>query len=82
VARVFDPKQIEKILAGGGGTDMGIGIDAAMKLKQKPDIIIVLTDGQTPWPNRPPKAKTIIGLLGGDTDTPKWAKKIIIEKGR
>jgi len=59
---------------------MGVGIEAAMKFK--PDIIIVLTDGQTPWPNRPPKAKTIIGLLGGDTDTPKWAKKIVIKGGK
>lgn len=36
---------------GGGGTDMRIGVLAAKKNKPKPDIIILLTDGDTPWPS-------------------------------
>ena len=37
-------------MTGGGGTDLTIGIDAATQLKQVPRIIIVFTDGYTPWP--------------------------------
>ena len=36
---------------GGGGTDMGAGFRAAVKQKTKPDIIVILTDGDTPWPS-------------------------------
>ena len=42
---------------------MGKGIQAAMELKPTPDVVVVLTDGFTPWPDKPPKAKVIVGLL-------------------
>jgi predicted metal-dependent peptidase len=45
VQRVFDPRQVK--LVGGGGTDMRVGIDAALKLRPRPHVIIVLTDGLT-----------------------------------
>ena len=37
-------------LSGGGGTDLRVGIAAAESLKPQPKIVIVLTDGYTPWP--------------------------------
>lgn len=37
-------------LSGGGGTDLRVGIAAAESLKPQPKILIVLTDGYTPWP--------------------------------
>ncbi|MEM1216686.1 MAG: VWA-like domain-containing protein [Bacteroidota bacterium] len=45
-------------LAGGGGTNMIAGVDAALEERPTPDAIIVLTDGYTPWP--PPTAKVSI----------------------
>lgn len=71
-------------LAGGGGTDMGAGIDAAANLRPRPDIIVVLTDGWTPWPAKPPPGtRVIVGLLqdgyGQDgPDPPQWARVVII----
>lgn len=70
---------------GGGGTDMGEGIKAAQQLRPKPELIIVLTDGYTPWPNNPPAhTKVLVGILTtkdsswGHVDVPKWSKRINI----
>ncbi|MBE0069928.1 vWA domain-containing protein [Thermoanaerobacterium thermosaccharolyticum] len=78
--KITDIKQAE--LEGGGGTDMGVGIKAAMNLKPRPNVCIVLTDGYTPWPDTPPqKMKVIAGLLEKENETwqvPSWAKKVLI----
>ena len=66
-------------IKGGGGTDMRVGIDAALKLRPTPSLIIVLTDGYTPWPSSKPRVPVIVGLLAGDQEVPGWAKKVVIE---
>lgn len=48
-------------LVGGGGTDMGAGIAAAEKLGV--GVIVVLTDGYTPWPAEPPRAELVVALI-------------------
>jgi predicted metal-dependent peptidase len=71
-------------LAGGGGTDMGTGIAAAAALRPRPDIIVVLTDGWTPWPNTPPPGiRVVVGLLAGPfgedgPEPPAWARTVLI----
>lgn len=75
-------------LRGGGGTDMQVGIEAAKRLKPEPDAILVLTDGYTPFPKKPPKPSEPIIIWGiwryGDNDPPKppsppWRHRDIIE---
>jgi hypothetical protein len=74
--RVSSARQVE--LVGGGGTDMGAGIEAAGRLRPRPSITVVLTDGFTPWPDRPPRGmRVVVGLLGDDApDAPDWARTV------
>jgi len=63
-------------LTGGGGTDMPEGFRAVNELKPKPDIVICITDGLTPWPHEPYKFKAlaVITRKGSEKNVPKWIK--------
>ncbi|GII77466.1 hypothetical protein Sru01_24480 [Sphaerisporangium rufum] len=77
-------------LVGGGGTDLRAGIAAALRARPRPDAVVVLTDGQTPWPRERPAARMVVGLFArprrvreGDPeyvpDTPPgWARVVDI----
>jgi predicted metal-dependent peptidase len=66
-------------LLGGGGTDMGAGLAKAAELRPRPDLIIVLTDGFTPWPPEAPRGiKVIVGLMDPNGAVPGWARAIAI----
>ena len=72
--RVWRPEQIE--LIGGGGTDMGAGIDAAMRSRPAPQAIIVITDGYTPWPDEAPRGTRVVVCLVAGGDAPRWARTV------
>jgi predicted metal-dependent peptidase len=78
-------------LLGGGGTDLREGFAKAQRSNPRPDVIVVLTDGQTPWPNRRPPCRTVVGLFPRqkpawdeeDPDyvpesPPDWARVVVI----
>ncbi|MGW6646985.1 vWA domain-containing protein [Streptomyces iakyrus] len=50
-------------LTGGGGTDLRAGFTRALRTRPVPDVIVALTDGQTPWPGTRPPCRTVIGLF-------------------
>lgn len=76
--KVFRHDQI--VLKGGGGTDMRVGIADALKQKPTPDVVIVVTDGETPWPEEEPRAKIVAALTQKPRDhMPLWIKQVIIE---
>ena len=59
VHRLSGAQQIP--LIGGGGTDLRTGFDRAARTR--PDVVVVLTDGQTPWPQRRPSCRIVVGLF-------------------
>ena len=76
VRRVTSAAQVE--LAGGGGTDMRVGIERALSARERPNVVIVLTDGYTPWPEEPVGCRLIAALIEDDEapDPPAWAETI------
>ena len=86
VRRVTRAADVE--LAGGGGTDMGEGIRAAVALRPRPSIVVVLTDGFTPWPAAGPKAVSVVVALLHERGwpappaPPTWARAITVTEAR
>ncbi|MFD7624807.1 VWA-like domain-containing protein [Streptomyces sp. NPDC059851] len=80
VARVTSVDQVA--LAGGGGTDMRVGIGAALAAPDRPDIVVVLTDGFTPWPDEPSSCRLIAALIGEDApQPPDWVETVRVAPG-
>ncbi len=67
-------------LNGGGGTDMRVGIAAAECDRPAPHVVIVLTDGDTPWPDQPTRARLICAVISPrpPQGTPPWATTVHI----
>jgi predicted metal-dependent peptidase len=84
VIRLKSSAAIDHIeFVGGGGTDMGAGIFAAAEINPKPHIVVVLTDGYTPWPDRKPRGIEYVIAALTDPDTlrsvPDWIQTVVIE---
>lgn len=55
IYRLTGPPRRQVTLQSGGGTDMADAITTALAARPAPDLLIVITDGYTPWPVRPPR---------------------------
>ena len=79
VKRATDIPKLD--LRGGGGTDLRKGIDLALEAK-KVDIVIVATDGETPWHEVcPDRTVSYIGLFtseAGSRKCPTWMQPVLI----
>jgi predicted metal-dependent peptidase len=70
-------KQVK--LGGGGGTDMRVGMEAAAILRPRLDVVVVFTDGDTPWPDEPMPYRTVVILTRGERQgVPKDYKVITV----
>ncbi|MCI2237016.1 VWA-like domain-containing protein [Paenibacillus sp. TRM 82003] len=72
-------------LTGGGGTDVRVGIAAAAALRPAVDLVITATDGDTPWPDVPPRenpgAVHVVLLLDGEREgVPAWMRTLVVER--
>ena len=75
-------RRVEDVqLVGGGGTDMRVGIAGAESVQPRPDVIVVLSDGCTPWPDHPTRARLVIAIVGNACaaqETPPWATTVLV----
>ncbi len=64
---------------GDGGTDMAAAVEQEDK-EQRPDAIVLLTDGETGWPHKPTRARLIVALCQDPgsymRDIPAWARVV------
>lgn len=74
-------RAVDVRLGGGGGTDMRVGLAVACAARPWPEVVVVLTDGDTPWPATPPPgAAVVVALLGREGQvlppTPEWVERV------
>jgi predicted metal-dependent peptidase len=81
-AAATEPRVAQSIndvrLTGGGGTDLRVGIDAALAARPAADVLVCMTDGGTPWHEHRLPVPLIVALIGqhaADT-APAWAKTV------
>ena len=81
--RINAKKIAPELLVGGGGTDMRVGIDAMLEMKPPPHLIIVVSDGETPWPDAPTPIPLVIVLVGDESvkqAAPAWAHTVFVDE--
>jgi predicted metal-dependent peptidase len=73
VKKVFTAAQLQ--LYGGGGTDIGAGLRWFIERKAEPvDLLVIVTDCQTPWPPETPPFP-VITIRVGDGAPPPWGDR-------
>lgn len=83
-AKVRTAEDVRKLkLPGGGGTDMREGMKAALGARPRPDVIVVITDGFTSWPDvKPTGCDNYIVLLAEASrfgTVPSWIKTVVLD---
>lgn len=81
VQRAHNGRTVE--MRGRGGTDMRVGIQSALEdVLPRPDVIIVASDCETPWPEEDPGVRVIIcAVEAGEHaigECPEWARVIVV----
>ena len=62
---------------GGGGTDMrdGVAFADALRGRDRADVLVLVTDGYTPWPERQTRAELVTVITTGASG-PRWGRVI------
>ena len=83
VQRAHDGRSVE--MRGRGGTDLRTGFASALEdVQPRPDIIVVGTDCETPWPDEEPEVKVIVCAIEASEEAiagiPEWARVIVVQQ--
>jgi predicted metal-dependent peptidase len=77
VAFTTDPSEVD--LRGGGGTDMGAIVESVVDGDDPPHIVLVATDGDTPWPDSDVGVPVVCCLTSrpcGYYSCPEWIEVV------
>jgi predicted metal-dependent peptidase len=80
VIRATDISHARNALIGGGGTDMGAGLETvAARCRPRPHLTIVITDGFTSWPDVKPRGlgRVLIVFTQSGRPAPAWALSVV-----
>lgn len=71
-ASVANERELAKLGFSGGGTDLRVGILAAER--SKCEVVVVITDGETPWPRRETtRCRLVAAIIGNEQkEAPAW----------
>lgn len=81
-----DPRSID--LTGGGGTDMSALVAEVLNVRPQPQMILVCTDGWTPWPKENPGVPIVACISRGvdelpdEYKPPQWIVTLELNGGR
>ena len=79
--RSFDLTKLR--IKGGGGTNMSVGIAEALTIRPRANIVITLTDGATPWPDRKPVGSiiflTVLTSQSFLSYVPDWMTTVVMD---
>ncbi|WP_344801208.1 vWA domain-containing protein [Microlunatus ginsengisoli] len=65
---------------GRGGTDMRVGIAHALNRRPRPDVLLVMSDGYTPWPAERTPVPLVAVLIGRNPPRPPgWVRTVVID---
>jgi predicted metal-dependent peptidase len=77
VGQVRGAADVRAKALGGGGTDMRVLLAQALRLR--PDVVVVITDGDTPWPEVRPRVPVVVVLTTQPlSPPPSWARVVTI----
>lgn len=80
--KIQSPSEVKRLkLSGGGGTDMRLCFEHAKTLNPRPNMIVVITDGYTPWPEHAMPGVSTIVVLTDDGESPAWARTVRVDGG-
>jgi len=81
----FKGAETLEAVSGRGGTDMCVGIERAMQLDPTPTVIVVCTDGYTPWPAEQTDVPVVACLIGKNAEglrasVPDWIVTVVVDR--
>lgn len=71
-------------VSGRGGTDMRTGIERALRARPRPSVIVVMTDGETPWPAQQTSRVPVVAAIVHPSPehvvakVPDWIRTVVV----
>jgi len=67
------------MMRGGGGSNFIPAFDELLKMKNRPDVIIAITDGMISVPEHCPSGVNVVWVLVGATQPPaQWGSAVVV----